>query len=158
MKNYYPIYFKVLVLAILMGVQMLSNPNMASAKNVFVSTSGDDVKGDGTMLNPYGTIKKSLESIVAGDTIFLRKGHYIEETFVKNVSGTEKKPIVITNYRNEEVVMDASQPVDKLSSGKWEHHQGEIYKRKLNGIISQVFVDNEWQMLARWPNANFKDV
>lgn len=46
------------------------------AKNYFVAPTGNDTTGTGTIDNPYRTIMKAHQLVVAGDTVFLRGGIY----------------------------------------------------------------------------------
>jgi hypothetical protein len=56
------------------------------AKEVFVSPSGSDTTGGGTLQNPWQTIAKAASVISGGDTIILRGGIYTEPR-VRTLSG-----------------------------------------------------------------------
>lgn len=77
------------------------------ANSIFVSANGDDTTGTGTLENPYKTIKKALDTVVAGQTIYVRAGTYTENVqFAK--SGTEDNYITLRNYPLESVVLDCT--------------------------------------------------
>jgi predicted outer membrane repeat protein len=44
--------------------------------DVYVSTTGSDINGDGTSSNPYATIQKALNNVIFGGTVHLRSGTY----------------------------------------------------------------------------------
>jgi len=46
------------------------------AKNYFVATNGNDTTGTGSITAPYASIMKAHQSVVAGDTVFVRGGTY----------------------------------------------------------------------------------
>jgi len=71
----------------------------------YVSVSGND-SNDGSIDNPWKTIKKAAETLIEGDTVYLRSGVYRERVVPKN-SGTSKY-ITYTAYKNESVTIDGS--------------------------------------------------
>lgn len=94
----------------------------AMAADIFVSPQGND-NNSGSIEAPFQTIKKAIESAKAGTTIYLREGTYKPQnneimrenaegaySCVYNLStkGTADKPITITGYENESVVIDLS--------------------------------------------------
>jgi hypothetical protein len=50
--------------------------NFLPAKNLFVAPDGNDTTGNGSISAPYATIMKAHQTVVAGDTVFLRGGTY----------------------------------------------------------------------------------
>lgn len=137
-------------------VLMLCAAGHAHAADYYVATNGSDGAA-GTMEAPFATIQRAADVMGAGDTCFIRGGNYHEEVVIDNLDGTSANPILFTAYSNEVVVLDGSQDVSELGSSGWMVHSGNIYKTTLTSDISQVFVDGEWMMLARWPNARFDD-
>jgi len=61
------------------------------AKDFFVSPSGSDASGDGTIGKPWRTIAFALESVYPGDVLFLRAGEYREQ-MISVRSGTPPHP------------------------------------------------------------------
>ncbi|MCM1020713.1 MAG: right-handed parallel beta-helix repeat-containing protein [Muribaculum sp.] len=95
----------------------------AIAADIFVSPTGND-SNSGSLNAPFLTIKKAIETAKAGTTIYLREGTYtptnneimkkgVESAYdcVYNLSvkGTADKPITITGYNDEKVIIDLSQ-------------------------------------------------
>jgi len=61
----------------------------------YISPSGNDTTGNGSLLTPYNTIGKALSIASSGDTILLRNGVYNERVYV-NIPG-----ITIESYSGE---------------------------------------------------------
>lgn len=72
----------------------------------FVATNGSD-SNPGTFSNPWRTIEKAAEMLVAGDTVYIRGGVY-QEAVEFNNSGTNSAPIKILAYPGEIPVIDGN--------------------------------------------------
>ena len=88
----------------------LLNTSTVHAKDLFVSTSGNDtVSYDNNTVNtPWSSPSKAWQQALAGDTVYFRGGTYnINETIdtksLGSANGTAEKPIIFTNYNNENV-------------------------------------------------------
>ena len=89
----------ILVLFILFRFSILSQASV-----YFVSSSGNDMAlGDES--HPWKTIQKAANTLIAGDTVFIKGGVYKERVLVQN-SGTNEQYIVFINYQGEEVIID----------------------------------------------------
>lgn len=86
-------------------------------KELFVSTSGDDTSGDGSMDQPYATLEKARDVIRESDlpdggvVVYFREGVYIQSNgivFDEQDSGTADQPIVYRAYEDEKVVLRGS--------------------------------------------------
>lgn len=73
----------------------------------YVAPGGNDW-GPGSFDEPWETIAKATETMVAGDTTFIREGVYYQRAGFNN-SGTAEEKIVLMAYENENVVMDGSE-------------------------------------------------
>lgn len=77
----------------------------------YVATNGNDA-ATGGLSDPWKTIQHAVDNVSAGDSILIRAGTYRGERgdAVVNMSrsGVEDRPIVITNYENEVVRIDAT--------------------------------------------------
>ncbi len=78
-----------------------------SATDYFVSPSGSDVNGNGTIGNPWKTIAFALEYVYPGDVLYLRAGEYHEQLFSVR-SGTASAYITISTYNDEDAFIDGS--------------------------------------------------
>ena len=78
----------------------------SSANTYYVSKNGNN-NSTGSLLNPWLTIQKASNTMIAGDTVLIRKGLYKERVTVMN-SGSKNGNIVFTNYPNEIVTIDGT--------------------------------------------------
>jgi len=88
---------------------------VSNASTYYVSPTGNNSNA-GTISNPWLTINYSQSQLVAGDTLFVRGGLYIETVFI-GVSGTNSNPINILAYLNEIPIIDGQ---TSLPNQDWE--------------------------------------
>lgn len=85
-------------------------PEIARADH-YVATWGND-NNDGSFEKPWLSWHKAVNSVTAGDTVYIRGGVYTNcagtyyGAFVTPVNGTAAKPICIFNYPGETPVLD----------------------------------------------------
>jgi hypothetical protein len=130
-------------------ILLLCAAHGASAAGYYVAMDGNDANSGTSTSTPFATIQKAADSMVAGDTCYIRGGTYHEEVVIRNLSGASGNPITFTAYEHESVVMDGTVEL----SGVWMQHTNEIYKTTLPEDIWQLFLDGEMMIMARWPNA-----
>jgi len=127
----------------------LSTTNLFAA-DYFVSPSGNDASS-GTFMSPWQTIQKAADTMLPGDTCYIRGGTY-REAVTPSRSGSPGKPITFTVYSDERATISGCEPV--LSN--WTIDEGLTYKTSLTmelGHENQVFINRTnmaWE--ARWPN------
>ncbi len=141
-------------------------PGMAMAEEtddicIYVSPSGDD-SGDGTISKPFKTPERardyvrSIRSAADGDiNVFFRGGTYnIEKPVEFNGSDKGANSVYYRAYSGETPVFTAGKEI----SG-WEHHTGNVFKVFVGNDLDmlQLFIDDERQTLARWPNEDAGD-
>jgi parallel beta-helix repeat protein len=106
-----------LMIIITMTASLLWNiPPVAAALNTsaryYVSPSGNDANA-GTKSSPFKTIAKAFSLLKAGDILYIRGGKYKAPAtgwqFAN--SGTASKPITVTNYPGERVVLTTNNSV-----------------------------------------------
>ncbi len=103
-KNYLILFYTVTLMA---GLLLTAMPGRAA--EIFVSSTGDDWSGIGSIANPYQTIQRACSFVAAGDIIYLRGGTYTYRDYIDtDVDGTATQPITIKNYNNETVVYDGA--------------------------------------------------
>jgi len=74
------------------------------AKVYFVSLKGDD-KNKGDKTHPFKTLQKAIDTVKAGDMVFVREGIYpLKGEFTTN--GTKNAPIIFQPYKNERVIFE----------------------------------------------------
>ena len=84
---------------------LLLNKNII-AREYYVSKKGMDNQ-PGTITKPLLSINKALDKVLAGDSIYVRKGIYQEYVWIKQ-SGSKGKPILLKSYQEEKVILDGS--------------------------------------------------
>ncbi len=136
-------------------ILFLSFFNIYSA-NYYVSSSGTDNGSCGSEGSPCQTIQYALDNKVgAGDTLYIRGGTY-RETITIDEDGSIGNVITIQNYPNEVVTIDGTVDV----TGTWSTYgsvSGAYQLTSYSTDITQLFVDDEPMVNARWPNAQFND-
>ncbi len=125
-------------------------PVTTTAKEYYVSVSGSD-KSEGSLKSPFKTIAKATSVMEAGDECVIMEGTY-REVLKSRVGGSKKKPITYRNYKDDKVVVDATEPVTG-----WVKHSGQIYKVKKRmpaskAVYNTLFYNGELLDIARWPN------
>jgi hypothetical protein len=78
----------------------------AHAADYYVSVMGSD-GNPGTLSQPWLTIQKAADTMVAGDTVYIKTGTYNERVVARN-SGTSGKYITYTAYADDTVVIDGT--------------------------------------------------
>ena len=153
------------MIKLLISVFLILFFNLAGARNIYVDgVRGSDAQGvPGTLDNPYRTISHASGFAFAGDTIYIRRGTYRERAWINN-SGSAGRPIVITAYQNEEVIISGADRITTRWIRESSNSSGSIWKTVMpftrNGApnsiheagMDQVFVDGAMQVEARWPN------
>lgn len=86
---------------------VISAPPTPAGRSLFVSTSGSDASGDGSIARPWATVTKAAAAALPGDTIYLRGGVYTHGPVIYS-SGLPGKPITLKPYNGEPVVFDGA--------------------------------------------------
>jgi hypothetical protein len=102
----------------------------------FVSPSGNNSTGNGTINNPWGTIEYAIENVYSGDILYLRGGIYNEQLFSVR-DGTTNGYITISAYQDEEAFIDGT-GVESGNNGAIITHS----YLKLIGFTIQNWADN----------------
>lgn len=147
---------KFLVLIMLINLFILHSgvETVKAAAVYYVSATGNDVTGNGTLSSPWKTIQKAADTMKAGDTCIIRGGTY-RETVTLNTSGTSANPISFQAYTGETVTVSGADPVTD-----WVNASGSIYYAAMKdslGTKDQIFVNHQMQLEARWPNSAVLD-
>ena len=118
------------------------------------SSSGGSDSNNGSIGSPFETIQYGINQLSSGgDILYIRAGTY-RETITINKTGASGNPIIIEAYSSEVVTIDGTVDV----TGSWTSHGNGIYKlSSYSTNITQLFVDDEPMVNARWPNAQFND-
>ena len=141
---------------VLTSILVLSFSQIFSQNTYYVapSSSGGDNGNIGSLAAPFETLAYAIEQLSAGDTLYIREGTY-RETITIDEDGTSSSLITIQNYNNEDVTIDGTTNI----SGTWSTFDdlSGAFQLTYSGDITQLFVDDEPMVNARWPNAQFFD-
>lgn len=74
---------------------------------VYYVAPGGDEGNPGTLEHPWQTIQQAADTLVAGDTVYIRAGSYHERVVPLN-SGSVAAGITYTAYPGETVTLDGS--------------------------------------------------
>ncbi|VGO18356.1 DNRLRE domain-containing protein [Pontiella sulfatireligans] len=129
----------------ILALLLISAP--AWATDYYVSLSGSDTNS-GTFSQPFATIQTAANEMDPGDTCHIRAGTYRETVIPPSRATSAALPIRYQAYPNETVTITGLDPV----SG-WTHHTGSIYRCAAPAPVSQLFVNNQLMLEARWPNS-----
>jgi hypothetical protein len=104
----------------------LLSGSLCFSAEIFVSPSGNDTTGNGSIGTPYLTIGKGISVMSTGDTLNIRGGTY--EEYIENTvpTGTDwDTPTTVQAYNGETVILNAATPssVDLIRvTGFAKHH------------------------------------
>ena len=84
----------------------VSPTTAVTAATYYVAPNGDD-SNPGTIDRPWRTIRKAANTLVAGDTVYLRAGTYSEQVNFTR-SGSSNSPITFEAYPGETPIVDGT--------------------------------------------------
>jgi hypothetical protein len=87
-------------------IELVDIVGNSTRRKFFVSPTGDDDEGDGTIGAPFRTVTRGLQELDAFDTLFLRGGRYVEAIRIANLDGTAQQPITIRSFPGERAYLD----------------------------------------------------
>nr|MBI4156194.1 DUF4082 domain-containing protein [Candidatus Woesearchaeota archaeon] len=83
-----------------------STTTTTTGNTYYVSTTGNDITGIGSIGNPWKTIKYGYAHIASGDTLYIRGGTYDENVDIDPPSGkSESARTIISAYPSEIVII-----------------------------------------------------
>ena len=107
-------------------------------RSLHVSTSGSDETGDGSELNPFGSIGRAASSIEPGNAIVVHEGTYPGGISLDNLRGTADAPIWLGGAEGEaRPVLDAAGASQALHIIRGQYlvvHNLEIRNAADNGL------------------------
>lgn len=127
-----------MIFIILLIYSILSLPEEISSPKYYVALDGND-NNPGTEKQPWRTITKAANTVVPGNTVYVKEGIYNEHILLRN-SGSSGRDITFTTYPGDNVTIDGT----GISLGFWDglvHIYGASYI-KLSGfrIINSKFM------------------
>ena len=97
-----------LVLPLLILGMVLPAPPLFAAVYYVSTTGSDSSTTPQNLATPWRTIAKAANTMVAGDTTFVRGGTYVEGLILFDTSGSLGNPISLLNYPNETPIITSS--------------------------------------------------
>jgi hypothetical protein len=99
---------------------IMTEPSVApiTGPTFYVATNGNDAN-PGTESRPWRTIQKAANTVVAGDTVYVRGGTYNESVWIDQRSGAYGSPITFRNYPGESPEIDSPDWVGIYISKDW---------------------------------------
>jgi hypothetical protein len=94
----------VALLPALLFTTFALRPATAQGQTYYVAISGDDAN-PGTLAQPWRSLQKAADSLVAGDTVYIRAGTYSERVIPRN-SGSAGAYITYAAYLGEQAIID----------------------------------------------------
>jgi len=113
-----------------------------------VSPSGSD-GNPGTSSHPWRTLQQAALRLQPGDLCLVHAGIYRESVVISS-GGTQSAPIRFQAVVPGTVIIHGGDLVED----EWQPHQGQIRRMRVSAPVTQVFVDDQQQTWARWPNRN----
>jgi hypothetical protein len=108
--------FFIFLFTFLLGFFLFPKTNQAIATDYYVATNGNDSNSGTSINSPWRTIQKAANTLVAGDTVYIRAGTYNEQVIPQNSGSSTGGYISYTAYAGETVTIDGS----GLSFGTWD--------------------------------------
>ncbi|MCE5185985.1 MAG: right-handed parallel beta-helix repeat-containing protein [Planctomycetaceae bacterium] len=148
----------VRALGVLLVTSILSMGILAGGAEYFVSPTGSDTTGNGSINLPYKTIGKAVQMVSAGGTIYLRAGqHDYISTISLSKNGTSVLPITLQGYQDEDVVLDfTGQPTSSGSRGVdiggsyWHLNNFTVQYAGDNGVYVDGAHNTVERIVSRW--------
>ncbi len=134
---------------------MASNLNTHTSSTVttyYIALDGKD-SNDGSITHPWKNLKKSLSKVKGGDTLLFREGVYHIATTIENYKTTNGLAVTVSSFPGEKVVFDGT----SVLQTKWKHWKDGIYRSKVKKEFWQLFVNDTFADMARWPNTSFEN-
>jgi len=121
--------------------------------NLYVSNQGND-QNNGSMNAPVRSLKQALTLAKhkrGHVSVFLRAGtYYLDTTLIIRATDFHPSSLTIRNYKTDSVVISGG----KRLALEWKPYKNGILVARVSPNITfdQLFVNDEKQVLARYPN------
>ena len=128
-NNFSIVRFKTILLV----TTFCSCVNNSFAVSYYVSTSGFDTN-NGSKDNPFKTIQKAADIMVAGDTCFIHAGIYREWVKPPRGGNSESSRIVYKAFPGEIPVIKGSELITN-----WIKQSGNVYKADIPNSLFEIY-------------------
>jgi hypothetical protein len=117
-----------------------------SAATYYVSPAGSNDFSGISAVQPFQTVQYAVDHMHAGDKLLLLDGFYTGQLSLK--SG-----ITLTAKNPRRVIFSGAEPL----TGRFQRHEGNIYKINISSEPKQLFYQNEPMTWAQWPNITWSE-
>ena len=166
LKFIYHLFFRKLFLIFLVGMNryffdlfFVFFSSFLFSQNTFYvapSSSGGSDSNNGSIGSPFETIQHGVNQLSSGGDILNIKAGTYRESITIDETGSNGNQIIIQAYENDVVTIDGTIDV----TGNWSEYgsvSGAYQLSSYSTNITQLFIDDEPMVNARWPNAQFND-
>lgn len=94
-------------IAIILVIFVFIGPSSAHATDIFLSPTGSDSTGTGSIDKPFASLSGAQNSIQPGTRVYFRGGTYHSALSV-NVGGSVSAPVTYTSYPGETAIIDGN--------------------------------------------------
>ena len=106
----------------------------STQRSYFISKNGND-NNPGTQAQPWATFKKAVDTLEAGDTVWIKKGTYHEQVWIWK-SGNATDHIAYRSFPNHQVIIDGRAPTPQIVPNDNNEWWGGVF-----GIGSANYID-----------------
>jgi hypothetical protein len=102
------IFLRVVIIYSILFLLSIITPILSKTYYVDNDQSFASNSNPGTLALPWSTIQQAAETMVAGDTVFIRKGKYHEQVFTANDGDASNGYIVFSAFPGEKPIIDGT--------------------------------------------------
>ncbi|MFA4817193.1 MAG: right-handed parallel beta-helix repeat-containing protein [Parcubacteria group bacterium] len=163
--NYGKLKIRIIFLAIIF-FGFFGLAQNSEAATFYVATNGNN-NNSGTEAQPWVTIQKAADTMVAGDTVIVKEGTYYEMVTMKN-SGSPGSYITYQAYPGHTVIIDGqntryeaiiAKSYSKVSGFILQNARYGLYAGgKNNIIIDHIEARNNWDMGIYINNSSYVEI
>lgn len=153
----------VLLLLLVVLLRSLWTASDRPPGTYYVSPNGDDGHS-GSLEKPWQSMRRALQELRPGDTLFLRGGVYYESGIKMALQGEATAPITIQAYPGEQAIIDGGVPAFRAApNDEWELVDGDtgLYRSRRRfpdheGFVGGWLLDDDVQLVAYDSSANLE--
>lgn len=120
-------------LGLALGLLLLLLAPPVQAATYYVSPTGNDTTGDGTIGTPWETVQTGCDALAAGDTLVIQDGTYRTAQTCHDVPGTAESPVVVRAATEHGAVFSTAVDIDT-----WTNTTGNIWASDDDGGIASA--------------------
>ena len=110
-----------------------------SVNAIHVSTSGNDVTGNGSNVNPYATIQHAVNQMNVGDTVLIHAGVYHEDIEISDNQSTPNQAYTtIKSAGDGETILDGTD-VSLNNPNAWTNEGNNVFSAPLNSPNNETY-------------------